>query len=210
MYINAFYVNDFLKEIDYSVARTPQDRKKVFDTVFKAYTRKGYLSKTKPADTFFGYSRQRQAKSFLASRKGRVLTTATVIPDSPLGLPMDTLYKKHLDKLRRGNNICEISMLASEPHGPATELPSPSPRDKWYLMLHLFDHILTYVKYSLKADYICIAIHPKYAKTYEALNFQPLAGFKAYRELNGAPAIAKYLDVRQTFTKLVCQCGILN
>ena len=47
----------------------------------------------------------------------------------------------------------------------------------------------------MKFDYMCIAINPKHNLTYEFLLFKNFGGLKNYDGVEGAPAIAKYLDV---------------
>ena len=62
-------------------------------------------------------------------------------------------------------------------------------------MLSFFKILLDYVKNVLDLDYMCITINPKYNATFDLILFKDMGGLKSYREVNGAPAIAKYLNV---------------
>jgi hypothetical protein len=128
--------------------------------------------------------------------ENEVLSTATIIPDSPLGLPMDELYKPELDILRQQNKkICEIGMLASNTDlfegGVSLMLNSK----KMFLIFYLFKCVFDYALNVLKLDCMCITINPKHALTYDFLLFNDIGGLKNYDSVNGAPAIAKCLDL---------------
>ena len=67
---------------------------------------------------------------------------------------------------------------------------------KMFFIFFLFKTIFDYVKDYLKLDFICITINPKHKLTYDFLLFKDLGELKTYQHANGAPAIAKYLDIK--------------
>ena len=93
MFKNNFDITSVLNGVEYRVAQTPEDKEKVYETVYNAYLKKGYISKNVQQMNLFSHSWLPESKSFLALSNGQIMTTATVIPDSPFGLPMDELFK---------------------------------------------------------------------------------------------------------------------
>ena len=65
-------------------------------------------------------------------------------------------------------------------------------------MVLLFKNIFDYTRNTLNLDNICIAINPKHETVYDFLLFKNLGELKTYNHANGAPAIAKYLDLKSS------------
>jgi hypothetical protein len=187
-------LNTFLKSVEYRVARTRAELESVYRIVYTEYLKQGYIH---PNDVEMHYSLHNLLPStttFVALADDQVITTATVIPDSPLGIPMDELYKKEVDTLR-GQKICEISMLTNSSALFSGQASMMLNAKKMFLVFYLFKHMLDYIREYLHLDYICIAINPKHKTTYESLFFKDLGGLKNYDKVNGAPAVAKALNV---------------
>ncbi len=187
-------LNIFLKSVEYRVARTRQELTDVYRIVYKEYIKQGYINPNPSQMHYSMHNLIPQTTTFVALADGKVITTATVIPDSPLGIPMDELYKAEVDTLR-DKKICEISMLANSSELFKDEVSLMLNAKKLFLVFYLFKHMLDYVREYLHLDYICIAINPKHKATYESLFFKDLGGLKNYDKVNGAPAIAKVLNV---------------
>jgi len=66
---------------------------------------------------------------------------------------------------------------------------------KMFFIFFLFKLIFDYARHILKLDYICITVNPKHKLTYDFLLFQDLGELKTYHQVNGAPAIGKFLDL---------------
>ncbi len=186
-----------IKDIDYKIARSTEDKTRVCETVYKSYLKQGYIDKDNQSTNLFSYSWLPGSRSFLASHNGKIISTATVIPDSKFGLPMDMLFKEELDTLRN-KKICEVSMLAGDTENLPEIRSLGSNIEKRQLVFHLFEHIFQYVKGTLDCDYICVAINPKHEGAYRSLLFQELGGLKSHAKLNHAPALAKFLDVKNS------------
>jgi hypothetical protein len=180
----------------FRVARTREELEQAYSLVYREYLKRGYMLEDPCGLRFSIYNTLSQTTTLVAyTPTGELISTATIIPDSPLGLPMDQTYHAELNQLRKQNKkICEISMLASDSdyfkHGSLSV-----PLKKLGVILSFFKILLDYVVLVLGHDYMCIAINPKYAMVFDMILFQDLGGLKSYPEANGAPAIAKYLDV---------------
>jgi len=54
---------------------------------------------------------------FYSSRDGGMVSTVSLIVDSPKGLPLDEIYKREVEKYRRnGKKVAEVVKLATEGH----------------------------------------------------------------------------------------------
>jgi hypothetical protein len=185
------------EHIEYRVARSRKELEKAFALVYKEYRKREYTDDIPSRMRLSIHNALPQTTTFIGiTEYNDIVATATIIPDSPLGLPMDDVYGEELQKLRdAGKGICEISMLASD-----SELVQGAPLSvllkHQIFILSLFKVLLDYVRDMLKLDYICIPVNPRYSLFFEMILFKDLGGgLKSYPTVNGAPAIAKYLDV---------------
>jgi len=204
MVANPTALRSLFQGVDYRVARTREELEKAFRLVYQEYRKQGYVDEHPSRMRFSLHNALPEATTFLALIEDFVTATATVIPDSPLGLPMDELYHEELQGLRSsGAKLCEVSMLANTSELFGEHVPLMLNAKKMFLVFFLFKHIFDYVRMEMKADYICITVNPKHAQTYDSLFFQDLGGLKQYHKVNGAPAVAKYLDVHKVEDRCV-------
>ncbi|MCP5007336.1 MAG: hypothetical protein GY941_25865 [Planctomycetes bacterium] len=189
-------LHNFLDKINFRVARTKEELEGAATLVQKEYTKKGYVKDSNSIIRLGIHNAHPHTTTFVATAGNDVIATTTVIPDSPVGLPMDELYLEELNQLRAGGNkICEISMLACDTELFRSGVSMMLNSKKLFLVFSLFKHILDYAKEFLKLDIICITINPKHKITYDFLLFKDLGGLKTYDDVNNAPAIAKYINL---------------
>jgi len=188
----------FLSSVDYRVVRTREELESAYALVYKEYLKRQYVREISAQMRYSLFNILPTTTTFIALCDNQIIATASVIVNSPLGLPMDDLYKDELDELRvNDKKICEISMLASDtslfPEGTSLMLNAK----KMFLVYNLFKCVFDYVKDVLQMDNICIAINPKHNLTYDHLFFRDLGPLKKYDQVNGAPALGKCLDVKE-------------
>ncbi|MFH1147777.1 MAG: hypothetical protein V1736_08720 [Pseudomonadota bacterium] len=123
---------------------------------------------------------------FAAYHEGKMVATATLILDSPLGLPSDDIYKIELDALRAKHRfIAEGSSLVT-----AREFSCSN------VFMLLFKIAYAYAKYA-KVDDICIAVNPKHTRFYETvLLSEPIGGLRSFPSVKDAPAILERIELR--------------
>ncbi len=187
----------FLTLVDYRVARTREELQQAYALVYKEYMKRNYVKTTDSRLKVSIYNAFPLTTTFVAvTGNNEVVATATLVPDSALGLPMDDIYHEELEELRRQKKgLCEITMLASDTDifGSGVSLMLNS--KKLFFIFYLFKIVFDYAKDFVKLDYMCVTIHPKHKLTYDMLLFKDLGGLKTYNNANGAPAIAKFLDL---------------
>lgn len=190
-------VRTFLENIEYRIISTREELEQAYYLVYKEYLKRGYLKENFIQMHFSIFNSLPQVTTFGAVAGSKdIIATATVIPDSPLGLPMDELYNEELNALRKEKKkICEISMLASNTELFQNGISMMLNAKKMFFIFFLFKRIFDYVKEYLHLDFICITINPKHRLTYEFLLFRDLGVLKTYAKVNGAPALGKYLNL---------------
>jgi len=182
-------------DITYRLAISKQEQEQAAAIVRKQYQQSGYASEgTMLDEKIIPFLNQHTSKTFFAQYVDTALATVSVIEDSPLGLPLDELYKEEIDSLRKqGKKLAEVSQLALDSTF-VQELFGEKTMKKNTLILPLFKLVLHHCL-AQKIDTLCIAINPKHEVFYDALGFRTVGGLRYYVSFNGAPALAKALDL---------------
>jgi hypothetical protein len=195
----------FIESVEYRVARNREELEAAYALVYKEYLKRGYIKPDGKPLKLSIFNALPQTTTFIALMDNQLVATATVVPDSHLGLPMDKIYHEELCLLRqRSGKICEVSMLASDTEFFQNGVSMMLNAKKLFFIFNLFKIIFDYARELAKLDYFCITINPKHNLTYEYILFKDLGGgLKEYDTVNNAPALAKYLDLRSA--KEECQ-----
>jgi len=182
--------------IDYRVARSKEELEKAYLLVYNEYLKRNYICQSSSTLRLSMHNALPATATFIAVLENEIFSTATVVADSKLGLPMDESYHEELSQLRKQNKkLCEVTMLASNTSLFTEGVSMMLNSKKMFLIFNLFKLIFDYAIQYLKLDCICISINPKHSLTYDFLLFKDLGGLKQYDKANGAPAIAKFLDL---------------
>jgi hypothetical protein len=133
---------------------------------------------------------------FIGKQNENLAFTVSLFPDSPSGLPMDSIYKKELDHLRaQGRMIGEVGCLATHP-----EFRDGSQN----ILMHGNKIMLKYAMEHLHLDDLVITVNPKHVLVYkEVLLFDEIGEekIKAYPKVNGNPAVALRLNLHEVEEK---------
>lgn len=174
-------------EYTLKVASSIEDRLKAWALTYEMYITRGY---TKPNEQKLWYSifdALPETITFLAERDGQPIGTLTVVADSHLGLPADTILADQLEPLRaRGRRMCELVSLACLVEGMAGA----------EIVKQLFK--LAYISARLNDDAtdFVITVNPKHAFFYErVLLMDRLSGEVAYAKVEGHAAVLFHLDL---------------
>jgi hypothetical protein len=103
------------KEWRIVIANTKAFREAAFRLVYDVYTSKGYALKVRPESAMLCTIQFMHPETiiFLVLKGEEPVGTATVVPDSPLGLAVDLIFPEPLASLRKeGRRLCEVSSLA--------------------------------------------------------------------------------------------------
>lgn len=194
---------ELCRQVDFRVVRTRAELEKAYSLVYKEYLKKKFTKENPYGLRFSYYNALPETTTLIAIKdNSEVIATATIISDSPLNLPMDDIFHAELEQLRcQGKNICEITMLAVDSEffkHNFRALPFSSSLYIFSFLKVIFD----YVKDIIGFDIMCAVVHPRRKAIFDHLFFEDWGGEKPYYNANGAPAIAKYLDLHSIEERL--------
>lgn len=170
--------------LHFTVAQSTDELAQAYRLVYKNYLRAEYIDPHSSEMRYSAHNALPSTVTFVAKLDDAVVTTASIVFDSPLGLPMDMIYKDELDVLRQQHaRLCEVTMLADRRRAGMRTIPS---------ILQVFKLVLHYtLRYERTTD-IVITINPSHEAFYtKYLPFSDLAGLKYYPSVKNAPALAK-------------------
>jgi len=178
----------------FSLAQTTDELLQSYRLVYRNYLRAEYIDPHPSGMRYSAYNALPSTVTFVAKLRETVVTTASVVFDSPLGLPMDDIYKDEVDELRsRGARLCEVTMLADRRRAGMRTIPS---------ILQLFKLAFHYTFGREGMTDITITINPSHEGFYTRyLPFTDLAGLRYYPAVKDAPALAKRLRLPETIEK---------
>lgn len=195
-------------EIEYKVASTRDEIEQAMALVYKEYLMRAFiLPKYYKSNLRTTLHHLVPGTTTFVGLKGKeVVITATIIPDSPLGIPMDMGYKDDVDKLRRlGRKVCEAGYLAIKSELFGRGFFSLFNFKKLDFIFTLFKLELQYSLFCKKFDDICIVTNPRYM-IFKFLPFEVIGEVKYYgydvASVKKKAAVPKRLDLRKVREEL--------
>ncbi len=178
--------------LSFSLAQNIDDLLQAYALVYRNYLRAEYIERHDSQLRYSVFNALPETTTVVARLDDRVVTTASIIIDSPLGLPMDTIYQEEVDALRaEGARVCEVTMLADRRRAGIRTIPS---------ILKMFKLILHYAHNKASISDILITINPSHEVFYTRyLPFEDFAGLRHYPAVKNAPALAKRQNLRTLF-----------
>jgi hypothetical protein len=174
-----------LEQVEVRLARDTDELAAAFSLVHDRYVERGYMKPAPSGHRVALHHALPTTDVFVARSAGRVLATATLIRDSVLELPADTLYGDELAPLRAaGRRVAEVSALA------AAEGASRG------VVLRLVALVAVYAARLGRVDDLFVTVNPRHAAFYErVIGFRRVGEVQPYGAVNGAPAVALRLDL---------------
>ncbi len=172
----------------YKVAASIEDRRRAWRLVYDVYHAKG-LAASLPSGLWMGlHDLLIRTITFTAERAQQPVANLTLVFDSPLGLPAESVCGETIGRLRAsGRKVCElISLVSVEDHT----------RTGTELIMTLFKlAYLTARKIEHGRDLI-ITVNPRHAPFYQRyLLFERMGDPQPCDRVGGAPAVALRLDL---------------
>ena len=174
----------------FSLAQTTDQMVQAYKLVYRNYLRCEYIDAHPSQMRYNVFNALPDTATFVACLDHTVVTTATIVFDSPLGLPLEAIYQDEVDALRRaGARLSEVTMLADRRRAGMRTIPS---------ILHLFKLILHHTLATGKATDIVITVNPSHEAFYSRyLPFDDLGPLRYYPSVKNAPAVAKRLSLTE-------------
>lgn len=188
---------EFLKECEFRPVLNVKEFQAASRLVYHQYHKKNYVGPNEKDFRLTIYQATQKAHTMVALYKKKyLLATFTFIEDSPLGLPMDKIYKDELDVLRKvGRNLVEIGMLAQNTDLMDHPAINFSQSDRLWILLHLMKAALDHSRSFMKRNMVVACFHPHHAPFYEMLQMKRFSGLRSHEGVQGSPALAYCWDL---------------
>lgn len=165
------------------VSETESERRSAFGLVHEAYERAG-LSKTCSGGMRVLKHHLLSTTNVLIAKRGtEVVSTATLVHDGLLGVPMESLFIDEIDSMRRaGLRIAEVSCVASQTDGM-------DKRSRFEMFVQMLG-LTAQAARRRRVDRLVLAVHPRHAKVYERLfGCKIESDVRSYDCVDGNPAV---------------------
>lgn len=169
-------------DVEYTMASSREDVERAAALVYQEYLRHGYILPQyyRSGLRLTLHNALPGTTTFVARHQHAIVASVTLIPDSPLGLPMDTAYQADVDRLRQaGRRICEIGQLAVNAELFGSKLFSLYNFRKLDFLFTLFKFAFQYALFIGRFDDMCIVTDPR-AIVFKFLPFEPIGEVKYY------------------------------
>lgn len=171
------------------IAETREELEACFTLLHDAYVDSGFMKADPSGMRVTLYHALPTTTTLCAKFDGQVVGTISLIRDSALGFPLQTIFDLTSVRAQEGN-IAEVSALAVHPSFRSTGGTVLFP-----LMKFMYEYCTTF----FDTRHLVIAVNPNRIEMYESLLFfQRLTAnvVENYDFANGAPAIGAHLDLR--------------
>lgn len=183
-------VGDSAEDLRVRIAVARDEFEAAYRLVYRSYLERGYIP-VLPGGIFYRLSYGvPTSRTLIADTPASPLTgTLTVVGDSRLGLPMEGVFHREVEQLRRQmRRLVEVSGLCVEPARRSASLAT---------FFSLTRFLVQYACWQ-RTDDLLISIHPSHLPFYRRqFQFTSFGPCRRYEALQGQPAIACRLDLRR-------------
>jgi len=166
-----------------------------FKLVYREYLKKGYCSANPSNMRITFHSALSDTATFCLWRQNTLLATASLVIDSPAGLPIETTYPAEIKELRqKGRKLSEVSLLALNSDLISKGIKPLYFAERLRRLYHLFKPIFWYARKATSATDLCIAMNPIHKMLYSSLYFEQFGEERVYESVNQNPSIAMRLN----------------
>ena len=173
--------------ITFQIADTDDLRRQAYRLIYHVYLDCGYLRPNPSEMRITPYDSLPDTVTFVAVLRDTVIATVTLVPDGPLGLPMDEIYRPEVAVLRAQDRpVAEATGLADRRRNPVRGLP---------VFLRLSRLMVHHARDLGVAD-LLITANPRHERFYrECLQFEPFGPPRSYPSVENHPALAFRLNL---------------
>jgi hypothetical protein len=174
-------------DVQFKIASTREEREAAFHLVYNSYLKAGLGEANYYQMRVTPYHLTDRSEIFIATRRGEVIFTMTLIMDGPeLGVPMESVYGEEVERLRRQRLwLGEVSCLADCQRHTKEFFP---------IFLATSRLMVQYAR-CRGLDALIAAVHPRHARFYHRfMDFQFFGLWKTYPTVLNNPAVALWLE----------------
>ncbi len=165
----------------YKIAQTRQELTDAFGLVYRSYRRAGLVDENESEVRLTPFHLLPTTEIFITQLEERVVSTVSLIGDGKLGLPLESIYPKNVELIRRrGLRMGEIGSLADRRDSPVRFIETFATMGRMLAQV------------ALRRGYhgLVAAAHPKHARLYQRiLPFEQIGETVDCPYANGNPAV---------------------
>lgn len=190
-------------------ARIASDMEKIYRLIYREYLARGYCSENLERMHYTVYSLFPESRAFLLEKRDELYGTISLIPDSPCGLPMESLFPEETHRFRcAGRHLAEVSLLALNQEFFQSRTFTLTDFQKLTGSFRLFKILFDYARMVAGVTDLFLVMHPKHKELYRYLNCEIIGPVKSYPEARGNPALPMHLDIEKTLSMGLLRQGI--
>jgi hypothetical protein len=177
------------RDFEVKIASKREEWKEAFQLVARNYQACGYETPLASNLRFTPYHALPETVTLIARYEGRVVMTLSLVPDNTaLGLPLESIYKEEVARLRRQRRrLAEVISLAADQEVTMREF-----RQVFVTLIKLSIHY----HMSRGGDTWVITVNPRHRDFYtRGLGFAALGPPRTYSAVLDHPAEAYYMDI---------------
>jgi hypothetical protein len=165
------------------------DMKSAFRLIYDCYLSYGFQESDPSGMRISFHNLLPVSYLLVVKREGKIAGTLTLIRENSYGLPIETLFKKEISKIRTTNSlICELSGLAVDASVPHTESKQ--------ILMSLFRYAFILSHDILGCTDFCMMTNPHHSMYYQKeFNYVQIGQVKYYDQVKGAPAVPLHLSL---------------
>ncbi len=196
--INSWFLEKYTADCQGLDVEDLEELKAAYNLVYQEYAARK-LCVPNPEQMFFNaYSFVPGSRTFILKQSEKLLGTICMVADSPMGLPMESLFAPEIDKLRQeGRKMVEIGALSLNSKYINMKQYSFKNFKKQAYLYKLYKTMFDYVRGSENITDLIIGCHPRHEFLYKYLTFETLSAPKNYQGANAAPAVLMRMDIHR-------------
>ena len=174
------------------IVQSGDELEQALNLLYNVYVRAGYMKPHPSRLRVTKYHALPNTITLVASDKGKIIGTLTIIPDSTFGIPSDHLEGVRHSSIPRSENLAEISSLALDPryrkmHG--------------HILFHLFKYMIQYLTHHTHVSTLIICIKPQQVELYASLFALKVLSRRAveYSFVNGARGVIMSGNLKEVY-----------
>ena len=183
--------DDVVASLDFGLATETRDFDGAFRLLHDNYVRDGHMTPHPTGRRVSVFNALPSARVFVAREGDRVVGTVALFPDTPIGLPMDQVYREELAGIRaRGVRLGEAGTLTVHRDYRASGAA---------ILARLFRLLSLYAAEIARLDELVMVVAPHHRRFYETcFPIRQFGSLRPYPRINGTRVIGLAGDVGRT------------
>ena len=171
----------------FKLTASREDLESTFRLLYAAYVEGGIAQPNARGLRATPYHLFPSTEVAVASYPERVVCTATLVRDGPMGLPMESVYQQQVDQRRaQGLSLAEISCLAH----------AQRPATRYFQHVIGVMSLVAQAAWSRGVEQLLLTVHPRHARFYSRyLGCELIGDVTRYETVCYQPAVALCLDM---------------